>query len=164
MSDDDLIRIAWVVLAVLVASAEIVVPGFFLLPFGLGAGVAAISAFAGAPFWLQLVVFVISSAVFFALLRPLARRLNRIEETAGVGANRLLNQRGIVTDALGPDEPGMVRIDREDWRASTDDEAVIPVGAAVRVIEVRGTRVIVSLDAPAAPDTPDSPTQQGATS
>jgi len=142
--DSDALKIGWVVLAVLISAAEIFVPGFFLLPFGLGAGVGAIAAFAGATFAVQLLAFVVSSALFFALLRPIARRMNQAADPAGVGANRLLHQEGVVTDRLGPDDPGMVRVDREDWRAESASGDVIEVGTRVRVVEVRGTRVIVA--------------------
>ena len=157
MESDDVIKIVWVVLALVAALAEIFVPGFFLLPFGLGAGIAAVVAFAGGPFWLQLVVFIVSSVVIFAALRPVARRLNRVDDPRGVGANRLLHEPGVVTNRLGPDDPGMVRVDREEWRAEAAGDVVLEVGTRVTVIEVRGTRVIV---APliGGPDTAQHPT------
>jgi membrane protein implicated in regulation of membrane protease activity len=146
MDNDDVLKIVWVVVAVLVSASEIFVPGFFLLPFGLGAGAAAVAAFAGASFTVQLVVFVVASAAFFAGLRPLARRLNRLDEPEGVGANRLVNQRGVVTDSIGPNDPGLVRLDREDWRADSLEGSTLAVGTPVRVVEVRGTRVMVVAD------------------
>ena len=144
MESDDVIKIVWVVLALVLALSEIFVPGFFLLPFGLGAAAAAIVAFAGGAFWLQLVVFIVASAAIFAALRPVARRLNLVEDPRGVGANRLLHEPGVVTNRVGPDDPGMVRIDREVWRAEAADGLVLEVGTRVTVLEVRGTRVIVA--------------------
>lgn len=143
MDSDDILTIAWAVLAVLLSSAEIVVPGFFLLPFGLGAGAAAIAALAGASFLVQLVVFILVSAALFAALRPIARRLNQSGDPAGVGANRLLQQRGVVIDSVGPDDPGLVRVDREDWRAESADGSTLAVGTRVVVVDVKGTRVFV---------------------
>jgi len=148
MDPEDTLKIVWVVLAVLFASAEIIVPGFFLLPFGVGAVAGGTAAFAGAPFPVQLIAFVVTSGLAFVALRPLARRLNRADDTEGVGANRLLQQLGSVTDRIGPNDPGMVRIDREDWRAEAADGTVIDVGAKVRVVEVRGTRAIVVPETP----------------
>jgi membrane protein implicated in regulation of membrane protease activity len=154
MDPEDVVKVAWVVLAVVVASAEIAVPGFFLLPFGLGAGAGAVAAFAGASFPVQLLCFVLASGAFFAGLRPLARRLNRVEQPRGVGANRVLHERGLVVDGMGPDDPGLVRIDREEWRAESVDGTVIEPGTRVEVVEIRGTRVLV---VPVAPDTPPGP-------
>ena len=97
-SSTDLLKILWVVLAVVLATGEIAVPGFFLLPFGLGAAAAAVAAFVGA---------------------------------------------GVVIDAVGPDDPGLVRIDREEWRASPASGQRFEVGDHVVVTDVEGTRVIV---------------------
>lgn len=149
LNSDDILTIAWAVMAVLLSSAEIVVPGFFLLPFGLGAGAAAIAALVGATFIVQLVVFIIVSVALFAAMRPIARRLNQSRDPAGVGANRLLNQRGVVIDSIGPDDPGLVRVDREDWRAESADESALAVGTRVVVVDVKGTRVFVT---PAPPE------------
>ena len=156
--DSDAWKIGWVVLAVVVSAAEIFVPGFFLLPFGLGAAGGAVAAFAGAGFGVQMVVFVVTSAVAFAALRPVARRMNRAADPAGVGANRLLHQQGTVTDRLGPGDPGIVRVDREDWRAESADGAPLEVGTRVRVVEVRGTRVIVVADDAVDPSHPGATT------
>ena len=37
----------------------------------------------------------------------------------------------------------MVRVGAEDWRADAADDIALPVGARVRVLEVRGTRLVV---------------------
>ena len=129
-SSTDLLKILWVVLAVVLATGEIAVPGFFLLPFGLGAAAAAVAAFVGASVFVQVLTFVIASGVFFFALRPIGRRLNQIEEVPGVGA-------------VGPDDPGLVRIDREEWRASPASGQRFEVGDHVVVTDVEGTRVIV---------------------
>jgi membrane-bound ClpP family serine protease len=39
---------------------------------------------------------------------------------------------------------GLVRVDREEWRAESVDGAVIAQGATVRVADVQGTRLVVS--------------------
>jgi membrane protein implicated in regulation of membrane protease activity len=43
----------------------------------------------------------------------------------------------------GPDGSGLVRVGREDWRAQSLDGSAIAAGAVVRIVEVRGTRVVV---------------------
>jgi membrane protein implicated in regulation of membrane protease activity len=140
----DALKVAWSILAVVVSLAEIVIPGFFLLPFGLGAAVAAIFAFAETSFPVQMLVFVVSSGVFFAALRPLSNRLNRKMEPAPVGATRLLYERGIVLDRIGPDDSGKVRIGREEWPADSLEGEVFEAGDHILVVEVRGTRVVVT--------------------
>jgi membrane protein implicated in regulation of membrane protease activity len=120
-------------------------PGsFFLLPFAIGAGVAAILAFADQdPLW-QWVAFVGTSVAFFAALRPLARRLDVDTPTAGIGARRLIGEVGTVIEAIdGHGDTGQVRIHREEWGAVSVDDTAIDTGTRVRVVEVKGTRVVV---------------------
>ncbi len=144
--DSGNVAVIFVVAAVVLSAAEIVTPGFVLLPFGLGAAVAAVTgAFGADPIW-QVVVFALASLAFFAALRPLSRRLNAVGPEDGVGADRLVGATGTVLEHIGVGDTGMVRIDREEWRAqAADDQALVP-GTAIKVVEVRGTRVVVVAD------------------
>jgi membrane protein implicated in regulation of membrane protease activity len=77
-------------------------------------------------------------------MRPLARRLDRDEGSDGIGSRRLIGKLGTVLEAIEPDHLGMVRIDREEWRAETADHSSLPAGTPVQVTQVEGTRVIVT--------------------
>ena len=44
----------------------------------------------------------------------------------------------------GPTQSGRVKLGAEEWHAESDSQTAIPDGAVVRVVEVRGTRVIVT--------------------
>jgi membrane protein implicated in regulation of membrane protease activity len=105
-----------------------------------------VAAFAGAGIGLQWLLFVAVSAVASAALVPLRRRLDVDEPLDGVGARRLLNQQAVVTSAVepGPNGVGRVQLGREEWRAESATRVGIPVGAVVKVIEVRGTCVVVA--------------------
>lgn len=134
---------AFVVLAVALSALEIVAPGLVLLPFGLGAGVAAVAGFLGAPVPVQLLVFLVASFAFYLGLRPLARRLDADSPTDGIGANRLIGITGVVLEPIAAGETGLVRVDREEWRAESGVGTELPAGTSIRVTEVRGTRVVV---------------------
>jgi membrane protein implicated in regulation of membrane protease activity len=137
------LAVAFVVLAVALSALEIVAPGLVLLPFGLGAGVAAVAGFLGAPVPVQLLVFLVASFAFYLGLRPLARRLDADSPTDGIGANRLIGITGVVLEPIAAGETGLVRVDREEWRAESGVGAELPAGTSIRVTEVRGTRVVV---------------------
>ena len=125
---------------------EMLTPGsFFLLPFGVGAIVACVVAFAGGGIGLQWLSFLVVSAAASAALVPLRRRLDRQEPVDGIGARRLLNQQAVVIRAVeaGVDGVGRVRIGREEWRAESANRVGIPEGAVVTVVDVRGTGVVV---------------------
>ena len=127
----------------LLCALEIVVPGFVILPFGLAAVVAGIAGFIGADPLVQAIIFIVASIGFFLALRPLARRLNDSGPSDGIGSQRLINASGIVLEHIAEGDTGLVRIDREEWRAESADGRVLVPGTPIRVREVVGTRVVV---------------------
>jgi membrane protein implicated in regulation of membrane protease activity len=143
-------RWVWLIATAVFAIGEMATPGsFFLAPFALGAFVASILAFADVSVGVEWVVFLVVSIATLAALRPVARRLDRNALDHGVGARRLVGSRAtVLEDIPGDSELGMVRVDREKWRAQSTDGAPIPAGTVVRVAEVQGTRVIVAADTP----------------
>jgi membrane protein implicated in regulation of membrane protease activity len=126
------------------AAAEIVAPGLVLLPFGIAGVIAAITGFLGADPIIQGVVFIVASVLLFLALRPVGRRLNRNDTDEGIGSRRLVGASGVVLEDIHADDSGMVRIDRETWRAEAPGDGHLPAGTGITVTEVRGTRVIVT--------------------
>ena len=139
-------RWLWLVAAFIFAIGEMATPGsFFLLPFAVGALAATALAFAGIAVGIQATAFVVVSIATLAGLRPLARRLDRLDDDQGIGSRRLIGQTAKVLQEIpGHGELGLVRVHREEWRAESLDGSAIPLGAAVRVADIEGTRVIVS--------------------
>ena len=151
------VAVIFLVVGLGLCAAEIAAPGLVLLPFGVGALIASLTGFVGAHPLVQAIVFVASSLAAFAAMRPLARRLNESNEDEGIGARRLVGSRALVLEAIPANDSGMVRIDREQWRAESIDDSPVPAGATVTVTEVRGTRVIVEVDASRGLDMPTQP-------
>jgi len=60
----------WILLAVILAAGEVMTLGFFLAPFAAGALLGAAADLAGAGSVVAVLVFLISSGLFFGLLRP----------------------------------------------------------------------------------------------
>jgi membrane protein implicated in regulation of membrane protease activity len=146
MDEPETWRWIWLGAAVFFGIGEMATPGaFFMAPFAIGAGVAAILAFADAAVAAQWFAFVGVSIVAFAGLRPLARRLDRnVSDASSVGSRRLIGRQGTVLEAIEPGHLGLVRIEREEWRAESPDRVSVPVGASILVTSVEGTRVIVT--------------------
>lgn len=156
-------RWIWLAVAAVFAIGELSAAGtFFLLPFAIGAAVAAVLAFAGVSVAIELVVFIIVSLISLAGFRKLAHRLDRNEPTEGIGSKRLIGQPARVIEAIdGANDLGTVRVDREEWRAESGDGSAIALDTQVKIVEVRGTRVVVfpveplpPADAGAAPTPP----------
>ncbi len=145
MDEPEQWRWLWLAAAVLFGVGEMATPGaFFLAPFAVGAAVASALAFADVPVAGEWAAFVGISVAAFVALRPLARRLDRDHDPRGVGSRRLIGRLGTVLEAIEPGQLGLVRIDREEWRAEASDRSTVPAGATVEVTQVEGTRVIVT--------------------
>ena len=147
-SDPETWRWIWLTASLVFLGGEMVVPGtFFLLPFGISAAIAVVLAFAGIPVAIEFIVFIVAGAALFIWFFKWSRKFaNENKTPIGVGADRLVGEVGPVLAEIpgGPTRSGMVRLGTEEWPAESDSERLIPDGAVVRVVEVRGTRVIVT--------------------
>ncbi len=151
MDNPEVWRWVWLIAIGIFAGGELILAGsFFLLPFAGGALAAAIVAFAEGSITVQWAAFVIVSALGAAGLIPLRKRLDRNDTQDGIGARRLISQEAVVEVAVaaGPASSGEVRLGREMWRAVSADQSALSVGDVVRVVDVRGTAVVVSLQSP----------------
>ncbi|HEX2273086.1 MAG TPA: NfeD family protein [Acidimicrobiales bacterium] len=159
VSSPDTWRWIFLVVAVAFTVGEIAVAGsFFLLPFAVGALAAAVAAFLGLPVALDWLVFVVVSASSSAILWPLRRRLDSRTPRHAIGANRWVGREAhVLRDIPGvPGETGLVRLDREEWRAESMIGVPIPSGSTVLVSRVDGTRLVVlPLEEPSSLPPPD---------
>jgi membrane protein implicated in regulation of membrane protease activity len=151
-SSPEVWRWIWMVLAVVFVVGEIAVAGsFFLLPFGVGAAAAALVSFLGAPTAVGWAAFVAISAASSAVLWPLGRRLDRRSPHSPTGANRWVGREAYVLKDIpaGTGQTGLIRLDREEWRAESLTGASIRAGSTVHVSRIDGTRlVVIPIDEP----------------
>lgn len=148
LDSPDTWRWIWAFTAVVFYVGEMATAGsFFALPFALGATVAALLGFAGVDVTWQWLAFVVASGVASAFLWPLGRRLDeRGTPTEGTpGSRRWIGQRAEVLEDIpgGISGTGLIRLEREQWRAESADGRPIERGAVVQVVRVDGTRAVV---------------------
>jgi membrane protein implicated in regulation of membrane protease activity len=140
--------ILWFIAAVLLGVGELHTGGFYLLPFAIGAALAAVVSLLGVGALLSALVFILASAIVVLTLRPVARRHRHLPPAIRTGAAALVGKRAMVLERIANDEgSGCVRIDGgEVWTArSFDDDEVIEAGARVEVVEIRGATALVML-------------------
>jgi len=120
---------------------------FFMISFAIGAAFATIAAFLGFGLVVQWAVFLAGSAVSLAVLVPIGRRADARTsgDPSGEGALRWVGRLGSVLEEIpgGHNDTGVIRVERDTWRAETGRSVAIPVGTTVRVVEVKGTRLVV---------------------
>ena len=133
----------WAIALVAFIVIEFCTVGLASIWFALGSLCALLSALLGAPPWLQIVWFALISLVTLAATRPLVKKYINARTTA-TNADRVIGQRAVVKeriDALGG--TGTVFADGKIWTARTADGTALEPGEIVRVLEIRGVRLIV---------------------
>ena len=135
----------WIVVGLVLVLAEMVIPGFFLLWFGVGAFLASLLAFLGLSRNIQSVVFLASSFVLLIFSRTIFKSvLLRAPERVATNMEALRGRSGITVKAIeGTLTPGEVKVGGEMWAAVCDDGTQIAEGAKVEVLEVVGNKVRV---------------------
>jgi membrane protein implicated in regulation of membrane protease activity len=132
----------WLIAAGVLAIGEMVTAGFFLLPFAAGAAVAGILALLSVSVPVQIVTFVLVSVLSLWLLQRFAKKDVR-GELLPVGAARYVGASAIVLQPVKRFQDGMVKMGTQEWRATTDKDEELPAGTEVRIIEVRGARLVI---------------------
>jgi membrane protein implicated in regulation of membrane protease activity len=138
--------ILWLVVAALFGVGEMHQGGFYLLPFAIGAAIAAVVSLLGVDAALSAVLFAASSAVVVGALRPVAQRHRRLPPPIRTGAAALVGRHATVLERIANHEGvGCVRIDGgEVWTArSYAEDDVIDEGQRVEVVEIRGATALV---------------------
>ncbi|MEV6183241.1 NfeD family protein [Streptomyces sp. NPDC052016] len=133
----------WLIIAAVLAVAEIFTFTAALGMLSAAALVTAGSAAVGLPLPFQFLVFTIVAIITLLFVRPIALRHVLQPQAARFGTDALVGRAAhVVSEVTGQD--GRVRIDGEEWTARAYDETlVIPAGRTVDVIEISGATAIV---------------------
>jgi membrane protein implicated in regulation of membrane protease activity len=136
----------WIVLAVVLAAAELVWPSLLLAPFAAGAVLGAVSESAGFGSGAVLVAFVVTSGLLLSVARPIARRHLYTPQPSRTGVAALIGRTAMVVERVDNGaQTGSVKLEGELWTARAwDEDEVLEAGRRVHVIEIRGATALVS--------------------
>ena len=134
----------WFALLVIFIWAEAATVNMVSAWFAMGSLVALVVALLGGQLWLQIVVFLVVSAVCLALLRPIAKKyftpkLTRTNVDALTGKTCLC-----VTAIDNLSGSGQVKIGDVEWSARSVSGEAIPAGTEVKIDRVEGVKVYVT--------------------
>ena len=135
----------WFVLGLLLAVAEILIPGSVIIWFAVGAFLASLFAFLGLPRWAQSGGFLGGSFLLLVFSRTVFHSfLFRSREGVATNIEALKGRQGIALKAVeGSLKPGRVKIGGEEWLAVCEDGSRIGKGTKVEVLGVVGNKVKV---------------------
>lgn len=132
--------VAVIIAALIVEAATLDLNAIWFALGGLG-GLIVTSV--GGSLHVQLVVFVVISAVLIFLVRPFARRVLR-PKGAATNADRIIGQEALVTQPINNTlSQGEIKVFGQFWTARAADGGEIPAGSLVRVREIVGVKAIV---------------------
>lgn len=136
--------IIWLIVAAVLGVAELVTMTF---AFGIIAVAAVVAAVVGAfhlDLGVQLAAFVAAAGAGLVFIRPVAIRHLKQPPQLRTGAAALVGRSAIVLEEVN-EHHGRVRIDGEEWtsRPYLDETLVIPVGARVDVMQIKGATALV---------------------
>ena len=142
-SDHMIEKLIWLGLLILFGIGEAVTVGLTSIWFAAGALAALVATLLGGPLWLQVVLFIVISALCMLAIRPIAQKYfnSQVEPT---NADRIIGQEAIVTEAIhNLQATGAVRIGGMVWSARSEDDSLIPTGRLVKVLRIEGVKVYV---------------------
>lgn len=138
-----LYTVIWLVMIALMLLIEIFTMGLTTIWFAIGAMAAAVTAAAGGPVWLQILLFCAVSILVMIPVRPLAKKVFNKNRTK-TNIESVVGERAVVTETIdNTEEKGTVRFRGVEWMARSEDGAVIAKDETVIVQSVSGVKLIV---------------------
>ncbi len=146
--------VIWLIVLAIFAVLEMVTTGSLVsVWFCAGAFAAWLAALAGLPVMQQTVIFVVVSLLLLIIIKPFVNKHihKNIIET---NAQALIGKNCIVEEEINNLEAsGTVKADGKLWTARSEHEYdVIPVGTEVKIIDIRGVKLIVKKNEVKDPD------------
>ena len=136
--------LVWLAAMIALLFVEAMAPGLVSIWFAIGALAAMISAMLKAPVWLQVVWFLVVSAVSLLLTRPLAKKYVN-SRTVPTNADMAVGQDCVVTEAIDNVRgTGAVTVGGKIWTARMREaDGRAPEGAILHVVRIEGVKLIV---------------------
>ncbi len=127
--------LVWTLVCVFALILEVTSGTFYLMCFALGAACSIIASLLFTPLWIQVLVFVIGSALCVFGVRPFAvKYLHPHHDDRPSNADALIGRTGIVIEPISPSHSGYVKVDGDEWKAISDTGGTIVNGSRVRIV------------------------------
>jgi membrane protein implicated in regulation of membrane protease activity len=125
--------------------AEVVTAGALVsIWFCLGSLAAMVTARAGAPVMVQIVVFLVVSVALLILTKPFIKKVLK-QKSEPTNADAIIGRVGVVVEDIDNlEEKGAVKIDGKLWTArSLEQDKSIQKDSRVRIVKIQGVKVLV---------------------
>ncbi len=134
----------WIIVLIVTVILEALSLNLTAIWFAVGALAALFVRMAGGNFVLQLVIFVILSALSMILLRPFAKKVLKVNQRESTNADRILGQTAVVTVPVDNlHGSGQIKIGGQIWSATSETGEYLAEGASVKIVSITGVKVSV---------------------
>lgn len=136
--------VLWIIAVIALCITEAATLGLTAIWFAIGALAAAVFAYTGAGWLMQVVVFLVVSAISMIYTRPIVRDKLKVKNTP-TNLDRIIGQTAIVIETIDNENgKGQIKINGLVWTARTENGEIVQKGEHVTVKSIQGVKAIVS--------------------
>ena len=135
-------RWVWVALVIIFALIEAFTLGLTTIWPALAAFVMVFLSFLKIPVQVQIIIFLLISAVLLYFTRPIAIKKFKTGKVK-TNVDSLIGMHALVTRQIGEFERGEVKLNGQFWTARSEDGSVIKEGTKCEVVRIEGVQAIV---------------------
>lgn len=133
----------WLIASAIMFLLEIFTISFLLFFPAVGAFLAFLCAIFGASMQVQVIVFIVSSLLLIAFIRPIVTKFFKTNNVA-MNSQSVIGKNAIVIKAIDNlHGKGQVKVAGEIWSATSANDEDIEEGATVIVLRIEGVKLIV---------------------
>ena len=133
----------FVVIGLILTISEIFIPGFVMLPLGLGFLIASVFVEFTDSHAMRFLILAGSELIVLGIFMKYVRPKFVGKETYKSNADSMIGKTASVIQEISADSSGYVKLYGDEWKAITKDESTIAVGKKVEILEIDGIKVIV---------------------
>lgn len=133
----------WTSAIILFIVTEAVTASLLTIWFALGSLAALIVVWLGGNLTLQIIAFIVVSAISLYLLFPLAKKHFNTKKEA-TNADRVIGKQGIVTETINETlGKGQVKVLGNVWSARSETGEIIEENTFVTITKIEGVKLVV---------------------
>lgn len=138
------LSIFWLAAVIVLGVIEALTVGLITVWFALGALAALISSLFGGPLWLQILLFIVVTAVTLITTRPLVKKYFGKGSHKATNADMVIGKEAHVTETIDNlMGTGAVKCMGKEWSARSENGEAIAVGETVTAVKIEGVKLIV---------------------
>ena len=135
----------WLIIAGICLIIEIITVGCWVFWFAIGSLFAMIVSLFTSNLIIQTSVFVRSSTILIFATKPFVRKFANNNNLVKTNVYSIIGKVGIVTEDINSiNSTGQIKVEGETWSALGENDTNIEKGTEVKILEVKGVKVIVT--------------------